>query len=149
MSHTEMSRKWRSRSGARCGASPAIAGFSLVEIMVASIVLVVGVLGAFAYFTYSRTMLNADAHRRVALEVAASRMEEIRACDCANIASYAEEDTPAQIEGNDGWRTTLIEDIDEDGDATTDYYRATVTVRWTENSRDREVQLVTFRSAYR
>jgi Tfp pilus assembly protein PilV len=124
-------------------------GFSLVEVMAASIVLLVGVIGAFAYFTYGRTALNIDAHRRVALEVATSRMETIRSCDCANIASYEETDEPVQIEGNYGYRTTHIDSIDEDGDSTTDYYNVTVTVAWTENARNMSVQLITTRSSLR
>jgi len=129
--------------------SLASGGFSLVEIMVASIILWAGVIGAFAYFTYGRSTLNIDAHKRVALEIAASRMEEIRACSAGGLSGMVEDGTTVQVEALYGFRTTAIANVDENGDGTTDYYQATVTVSWTENGRTQQVQLITFRSTYR
>ncbi len=135
--------KLRCRSGAGQG------GFSLIEVMTACIVLMVGVIGAFAYFTYSRGRLNLDAHKREALQIATARMEEIRGVDVANIAGCAEAGTSVSIESDTGHRTTTVTAVDEDGDTLTDYYQVSVTVSWTENARTQSVQLVTDRSQYR
>jgi Tfp pilus assembly protein PilV len=140
-------KTWQARSLAVRGTPSAAA--SLVEVMVASIVLLVGVLGAFTYFVYSRSSLNVEAHRRIAAEIAHSRLEELRAVSFGSLPSCGEQNQAVPIEALPGYRDTLVEDVDENSDGTVDYRKVTVKVRWVEGSRSREVSLVTFRSAER
>jgi len=124
-------------------------GMSLIEVMVATVVFLIAVLGVFAHLTYGRVMLNIEVHRRSAAQIAHSRLENLRAVAYADLPAYAESDTVVSFDGLEALRDTVVEDVDEDEDDAKDYRRVIVTVTWTENGTDHEVELVTIRSAYR
>jgi len=62
-----------------------MAGMTLVEVMIASLVLAVMVLGSAAYMYQSRAGVYNEANRRVALTLAASRLEHVRASAYADV----------------------------------------------------------------
>ena len=122
---------------------------TLVEVMVATILFLIAVVGVFAHLTYGRVALNIQMHRRSAAEIAHSRLEELRTAPYDDLVSYAETDAEVGLDGLTAVRDTVVEDVDEDEDEETDYRRVTVTVTWTENGADHDVELVTLRSEYR
>jgi prepilin-type N-terminal cleavage/methylation domain-containing protein len=54
-------------------------GFTLVEVMVAIVILMVMALGSAAFLYHSQVGISTQGNKRVALEAASSRLEEIRA----------------------------------------------------------------------
>lgn len=139
----------RLRRGAFGGATSGRRAATLVELALASTVFVVGILGASTYFFYGQMALNTARHRAVAVQLAHSRLEELRTVSFATITSFQEQDYEVDLDGMTGARDTVVEDIDEDVDQTVDYRKITVTVTWTENSLAQEVELATFHSPYR
>lgn len=61
-------------------------GFTLIELMVAIMILVVGVLGLAGTAGMVSRMVGGAAHQTVAANVAASRFERLRSVPCASIA---------------------------------------------------------------
>ena len=122
---------------------------TLVETVVALVVFAVGALAAFSYYSHSRIILNMEARRRIATEIAQSRIEEMRTVAFDDLLSYQEVEQAVELAGVAGSRGTVIEDIDEDDDGVVDYSEVTVGVTWQENGAAREVMLVTYRSPYR
>lgn len=120
-------------------------GYSLIEVMVAALIFIIGIFGTLAYFFYSQTNLNVERHRRTALQIAHSRLEFLRTVSYNNIMNYAENGTDVNIDEIKGKRYTTIEDLDdpEDPDTAPDYKKITVKVIWFENKRNNEVVLST------
>mgnify|MGYP000170857332 CR=1 FL=1 len=119
-------------------------GFTLVESLVATLIFLIGVIGGFSYFFYAQTTLNIELHRRIAAEIVHSRLENLRTVSFIELPSYEEENTEVQIDKICGYRTTTIEDIDEDDDGEIDYRKITVRIRWDENGKEQNVEMVTF-----
>ena len=57
-------------------------GFTLVEVMVAIVILAVGILGLAATASVVTRQMTGAVHQSVAANVAYSRMEHIRSADC-------------------------------------------------------------------
>lgn len=77
----------RRRAAAPSAAPRARRGFSLVELIVAMLLLSVGVLGLAGVSAYAMRQSNTAQQRNAATLVAESRMEELRSRACANITS--------------------------------------------------------------
>jgi prepilin-type N-terminal cleavage/methylation domain-containing protein len=60
-------------------------GFTLVEVMIAIVILMVVALGNAAFLYHSQVGISTQGNKRVALEAASSRLEEIRASDYNDI----------------------------------------------------------------
>ena len=127
-------------------------GFTLTELLVASIIFIIGAIGTLAYFFYSQSRINLEGHRRTALEISQSRIEFLKTVPYNELTLYEEKDpgTEVEIDGIWGRRITLIEDVadPEDDNPDTDYKRISVIVRWFENKRIHEVGLVTLISPH-
>lgn len=120
-------------------------GYSIVEVLVAILILIIGILGILSYFFFSQTNLNLERHRRTALQIAQSRIEYLRTVSYNNLMNYIENGTNVNIDEIVGKRITIIEDVNdpEDGDILSDYKKITVKVVWFENKRNNEVMLQT------
>lgn len=120
-------------------------GYSIVEVLVAILILIIGILGILSYFFFSQTNLNLERHRRTALQIAQSRIEYLRTVSYNNLMDYIENGTNVNIDEIVGKRITIIEDVNdpEDGDILSDYKKITVKVVWFENKRNNEVMLQT------
>lgn len=62
-------------------------GFSLVELMVAMVLLAIGVLGLAGVSAYAVRQTNTAQARNAATLIAESRMEELRSRTCANVTA--------------------------------------------------------------
>ncbi|MCM8785456.1 MAG: prepilin-type N-terminal cleavage/methylation domain-containing protein [Candidatus Omnitrophica bacterium] len=120
-------------------------GFSLIEIIVSILIILIGVFGTLTYFFYSQINLNLERHKRTALQIAQSRIEFLKTVNYNNLENYIENGTNVNIDEITGKRITLIENIidTEDGDNVPDYKKITVKVIWHENKRNNEVNLQT------
>ncbi len=54
------------------------AGFSLIEVLLAALIIAIMVLGGAATMYYTGSNINAQGHRRIALELASQRLEDAR-----------------------------------------------------------------------
>jgi type II secretory pathway pseudopilin PulG len=126
-----------------------IGGFTLIEVMMGVMIIMIAIVGTFAYFTYGRTALDLAGHKRIAAEIASARLEEMRGVAYAKLLTKAETDTVVSMGEVDGKRSTIITDVDEDNDGKVDYRVVTARVTWLKNGRTQTVELVTIRSQYR
>ncbi|HOK56730.1 MAG TPA: type II secretion system protein [bacterium] len=124
-------------------------GFTLIEGMIGILVFLIGILGGFAYFYFSKSTLELEIKRKIATEICHSRMEEIRTENYNNLLNFEENNTPVSVDKINGYRDTVIEDIDENGDGKTDYKKITVKVKWNQNGKDQEIKVVSFLSPYK
>ena len=137
-------------------------GFSLVEVLIALVILVIVILGGGLYFFYGRLGINREGYRRAALERASQRLEQLKAANYSDIAleppsdqlyyiTYGSswnltpdktEDTISEDNLPDGVIVTQAQWVDEGSDESYDYLKVTVTVAWGDNP-DNKVELVT------
>jgi len=123
-------------------------GFTLVEVMISIIILLIGIFGVWAYFIYSKNALELAVKKRYASQICHMRLEELRSVDYNALSGYEETNTPIKIDNLDGYRNTVIEDIDENKDGRTDYKKITVRVNWNQNGKEQKIEFVSFISPY-
>jgi prepilin-type N-terminal cleavage/methylation domain-containing protein len=87
------------------------AGFSLLEVVIAALLVAVGVLGLSMMYSTGQALVQAQGTNRVALQLAQQRIEQIRAggFGVQVLADNREETAFAAIANNPGYeRTTII-----------------------------------------
>lgn len=111
-------------------------GTSLVEVMVAVLIFMIVILGASFLFFYGRTQINVQENRRVALQLAAQRLEELEA---GNYDDIVEVETVENLTLEDlsYTRTTETEDVGL-------YKKVDVGVDWQQLGKQHSVSLTTF-----
>lgn len=119
-------------------------GLSLVESIISIVVFLIGISGGFAYYFFSQTSLALELNRRTAAEICYARMDFLKTVPYNSLDQYAEENTPVSINNINGYRKTIIENIDENNDEKNDYKEITVRVEWTENGKNQNVEIITF-----
>jgi len=97
MRYTEMTNRDRKarrarglaarRSPARAGGGSARDGFTIIELIVAIMILVVGVLGLAGTAGMVSRMVGGAAQQTIAANVASSRFEKLRSVPCAQVTS--------------------------------------------------------------
>jgi len=123
-------------------------GFTLVEVMISIVILLIGIFGVWAYFIYSQNALELAVKKRYASQICHMRLEELRSVDYNALSGYEETNTPIKIENLDGFRNTVVENIDENNDGRTDYKKITVRVNWNQNGKEQKIEFVSFISPY-
>lgn len=127
-------------------------GFTLTEVLISSVIFIIGAIGTLTYFFYSESRINLEGHRRTALEIAQSRIEFLKTVPYNEISSYIESEPGNDVKIDEIWgkRITLIEDIadPEDISGDPDYKKISVMVRWFENKKIHEVKLITLISPH-
>lgn len=61
-------------------------GFSLIEVLIALVILVIVILGGGLYFFYGRLGINREGYRRAALVVTSQTLEKLKAANYGDIA---------------------------------------------------------------
>lgn len=111
-------------------------GFSLIEVLIALLILSIVIAGGGLFFFYARCAIVREGHRRVALQTASQKIEELKATSYEKILEsmpFPKKEVDNLPSGNT--ITTEIEDLGG-------YLEATVTVSWQNNS-PQKVSLVT------
>jgi len=113
-------------------------GTSLIEIMVAIVVLAMIIIGGSALFSYSRGQIQLQKYSRMAVQLAAQKLEELKAGNYNDIAADSN-DIKEDIALDDFLctRSTLIVD-------TGLYKQVAVVVQWGSDNQKYEVSLNTF-----
>lgn len=111
-------------------------GFSLIEVLIALLILSIVIAGGGLFFFYARCAIVREGHRRAALQAASQRIEELKATPCNEIL----ESMPFPKEEADNLppRNTITTEIQDLGG----YLEVSVTVNWQDNS-PQKVSLVT------
>jgi len=136
-------------------------GFSLIELMVALIIIALVIVGGGMFFFHGRVNVMREAHRRAALLVASQRLEALKAAawddvaldptaipDPLNQPYYIKHgspwdrsleeirDTEVPVDNlSDGEMVTEAQWVDDDGAGDScDYLKVTVTVEWTDST---------------
>ena len=89
---------------------PARAGATLVEVLVAAVILAVVALATAACLYHARAQARLQGDRRLALEMANSRLEELRGAAYATLCPLARNYTPCYVDRMTGaWRVSAAD----------------------------------------
>lgn len=115
--------------------------FSLVEGLVAIIVLAIVLVGAAPFFYAGHSLIHRSRLKREAVEIAAGHLEELTAHGFEGIAGDETEVTLG--DGITATMTTEVEDTLIDGDGN-GYRQVAVSIEWTFNNKPNDVSMVTY-----
>ncbi len=111
-------------------------GTSLVEVMVAIVILALAILGGFVLFSYGRGQIDVQKNRRAAVQLAAQKLEGLKAGNYDSI--QAGETTESISLGDLSYvRSTGAEDLGL-------YKKITVSVSWEQMNKQQNIGLTTF-----
>ena len=112
-------------------------GMTLVEVMLAILVLTIVILGSALLYVYGLGHISLSRNYRMATELAAQKLEQLKADNHYHI-DIPDGDTSEDIsfDGISFTRETTTEDLGL-------YKKVEVIVNWTQNQRLRDVSLVT------
>jgi prepilin-type N-terminal cleavage/methylation domain-containing protein len=117
---------------------------TLVEVMMALVILAVLAVGSSAVFGHSFGMIETSRSKRLALDLASSRLDRLQSAG----TSYADVAAASETEITVGpWPGSVTTEVDEKSESTMDgtiYYKeVTVTVSWIKNQQTNSVSLDT------
>ena len=112
-------------------------GTSLIEVMVAVFIFAIVVLACPFMFAFGRGEIKRQESHRIAVELAAQKLEELRAC---NYNDIEEGDSNTALSLNDLSYSRTTEIVTENGGL---YKWANVTVRWGPTGTEHSVILTT------
>lgn len=111
-------------------------GFTLVEVLVATIILIIAIIGTSAFFYANRRNLVNARLKRQATWAAVEKMEELKGLSYSSLSEGASADTVILGDTVADRTATIDEDLEED----MDYKEITVNVNWGTG----EVELATY-----
>jgi len=116
-----------------------ITGFSLIEAMIAIILLTLILVGGMAYFFYANDSLKVANYRRIAAEIAQSSMEQIKSANYTTLqSSFDSNVTIGTLTGN---RTISVSNQIQDADGSV-YKQVTVNLTWDQPNKSVPGQVV-------
>ena len=114
-----------------------VAAFTLIEVMTAILIVTIVIAGGSFLFVTGRNQVNLQKHYRAATQLAAQKLEELKAGNYGDIVVGDTQDPPISLEDLSYNRSTLTEDVGL-------YKKVTVTVSWGQTGNEHNVSLVTF-----
>jgi len=123
-------------------------GFTLVEVLVAIVMLTIIILGGMQFFVAGSARVDRGVHQRAAFEMAYARLEALSSAPYDSIASLTE--NSVSLDDIVCTRVTKVTYVDDPLDGTgagdsdaQDYKQITVSVYWTEAGRTQSVDMAT------
>ena len=112
-------------------------GFTLVEVMVAALILVIAVAGIFSVFTFTKRSVNLPGSQFQAMNLSRQEAEELRVAvdyatyDTGNLApgTYTDTITSGSFSGT---KTYVVTNVDLDNDGINESRKVVITVNWDE-----------------
>jgi Tfp pilus assembly protein PilV len=99
------------------------AGFSVIEVLVSSVVIAIACIGVALMFSTGQTYVNAEGDNRVGLFLAQQRIEQVRAAGYSSLISSPPSSSPEAVPNHAGYsRTVTVECVPRD-----DYSAAAIT----------------------
>ena len=111
-------------------------GIALVEIAVAILIFTLVIIGAYSSYVYARKQIGLRKHYRVAVQLAAQKLEELKAAGYNDIEEGGTVENTS-LEGFSYSRNTNTEDVGL-------YKKIQVNVNWQQMGRVHNVNLATF-----
>jgi Tfp pilus assembly protein PilV len=111
------------------------AAVTLIEVMVAVLIVTIVMIGGSLLFVTGRSQINQQKHRRAAVQLAAQKLEELKAGDYDAI-TIGDTEESLSLEDLSYSRSTHAEDASS-------YKDVTVTVSWGPTGNEHNVSLVT------
>jgi len=99
------------RSLTKFAAPPGQAGFSMIEVLIAAVIVAIAIIGLFMMYGTGQALVQAQGSNRVATQLAQQRLEELRAggFGTASLPDGREETAFVAVPNNPGYeRTTII-----------------------------------------
>lgn len=135
-------------------------GSTLIEVLVSMIIIAVTALGSIALYFNSSEIKGMAMHKKMAVELVNSQMEEFRSDSwtCASIIAWLGADDDQWLDysvggldllGSNGKGIKTHVDPDPDSDPSTDYCEVEISIKWNEvgqANRDFDVNLATYRT---
>jgi prepilin-type N-terminal cleavage/methylation domain-containing protein len=128
-------------------ASSAERGFSLIEMMVATVISVIAILGLAHSFGIGRALVNRFEADRAALGVAQARLEILTKLPLAapELTVGVHAGTPPELRpglvASESWTVDEVDDPADADNSDFDYKRVTVTISWRDGEFPEVVQL--------
>lgn len=113
-----------------------VAAFTLIEVMVAILIVTIVIAGGSFLFVTGRSQINLQKHYRAATLLAAQKLEVLKADPNYASIVVGEDSNSISLEDLSYTRSTLTEDFGS-------YKKVTVTVSWEQAGNERNVSLVT------
>lgn len=110
-------------------------GISLIEVMAVVLIFSIIITGGFYHFVYGRSQIELQRHYRVAVQLAAQKLEELNAGNYNDI-EVGQTDENLTLEGFSYTRSTETEDVGL-------YKNVNVTVQWEQMGKEHDVSLAT------
>jgi prepilin-type N-terminal cleavage/methylation domain-containing protein len=114
------------------------AAFTLTEVMAAILIVTIVIAGGSFLFVTGRSQISQQKHYRVATQLAAQRLEELKDVNYPSIVAGDTEEAPIDLEDETYTRSTHTV-----VNANPAYKEVTVTVSWLQGNNPRDVSLVT------
>jgi len=114
-----------------------VAAFTLIEVMTAILIVTIVIAGGSFLFVTGRNQVNLQKHYRAATQLAAQKLEELKAGNYGDIVVGDTQDPPISLEDLSYTRSTHTVNAGS-------YKEVTVTVSWLQGNNSRNVSLVTF-----
>lgn len=113
-------------------------GFTIVECIISLLLLAIIMVGGMAFYTYASQYTMGAVHKKTALEIANTKMEEIRNNGYASLPDPAtlpvnglwQGPTDISIAKLTGQENIYIYGIDENADSVIDYKKVRIEVKW-------------------
>ena len=102
------------RSLTKFAAPPGQAGFSMIEVLIAAVIVAVAIIGLFMMYSTGQALVQAQGSNRVAVQLAQQRLEELRAggFGAASLPDGREETAFVAVPNNPGYeRMTVISGV--------------------------------------
>lgn len=113
-------------------------GMSLIESMVAILILAIVVIGGSSFFVYGRSWISLQGRYRAAIQLAAQKLEQLKA---DNYYEIEEGETQESVSLGDSSCIRSVQTETKDGGL---YKKLQVTVRWNQMGKERNVSLVSY-----
>lgn len=111
---------------------------SLIESMVAILILAIVVIGGSSFFVYGRSWISLQGRYRAAIQLAAQKLEQLKA---DNYYEIEEGETQESVSLGDSSCIRSVQTETKDGGL---YKKLQVTVRWNQMGKERNVSLVSY-----
>jgi type II secretory pathway pseudopilin PulG len=114
-----------------------VAAFTLIEVMTAILIVTIVIVGGSFLFVTGRSQVNLQKHYRAATQLAAQKLEELKAGNYGSIVVGTTTDSPIALEDLSYNRSVNTVNAGS-------YKEVTVTVSWQRGNNTHNVSLVTF-----
>jgi len=132
------------RRGKRLAIIPARPGMTIIEVMLAALILVIAIIGTSSSYVLARRLVVKQQHSRAAVQFASQKLEQLKAAGYDNVAVGQNEETLSVERQSYLRRTQVILTAQPTTEVPKPCKKVTVTVVWSYIAGQNESCLVTY-----